>query len=276
MVLSYAKGYKIEFESNPVQLNIPREYQQNVHQKSVLQTQIDDMCARGVINQIGYSEDLFISSIFGREKPNGDIRMIIDSSNLNQFVEKIHFKMDHLEVALDMIEEGMFMSSIDLKDAYYSVPIWQCHKKYLSFQWEGSIFQFQVLPFGLSSAPRVFTKLLKPVFAQMREEGFSVLGYIDDSLILAYSFEECVRATNRLRELLIELGFTVNTEKSSLVPKQEITFLGYILNSNEMTVQPTEKKRSKLLDLAKKLLTKKEHKIRFVASAIGFIVDLHW
>ena len=273
-VLSYVEGYEIEFEQCPVQFQIPREYKQNSHQKSILQVQIDELKSRGVINEVNYSTDLFVSSIFGREKPNGDIRMIIDLSDLNEYVRKIHFKMDHSEVALDMLEKDMFMTSFDLKDAYYSVPIWQNHKKYLCFQWENAIYQFQVLPFGLSSAPRVFTKILKPIFSKMREEGFSVLGYIDDSLIMANSFQECVQATQRLSEILTSLGFTINLQKSSLIPSKKITFLGYEFDSTSMTVQPTEKKRAKLLDLTTKLLSKKVHKIRFVASAIGFIVDL--
>ena len=63
-------------------------------------------------------------------------------------------------------------------------------------------------------APRVFTKILKPFFSLMREEGFLVLGYIDDSLILADSYEDCVKATNRLSGILQELGFMINLKKS--------------------------------------------------------------
>ena len=182
--------------------------------------------------------------------------------------------MDHLEVVLDIVDENVFMSSIDLKDAYYSVPIWQNHKKFLVFQWEQDFFQFNVLPFGLTSAPRVFTKILKPVFSQMRKEGFSVLGYIDDSLILGKLQEECELATTRLIEILSDLGFTINQQKSVFSPSNQITFLGYVIDSKNMTVCPTDKKREKAVKTANKLLEGSRFKIRFVASAIGFIVDL--
>ena len=274
VVLNYVSGYKIEFLDLPVQFNCPRQYNQNRIQKSVLQTQIDELCSREVIKEVEMQNDIFISNVFGRPKPNGDIRMIIDLSQVNEFVDKFHFKMDHLNVALEMVDKDVFMTSIDLKDAYYSVPIWEAHRKYLSFQWEDKIFQFQVLPFGLSSAPRVFTKILKPVFSKMREEGFSVIGYIDDSLIFAETFEEGVRATNRLAQILTSLGFTINLKKSVLTPSNNITFLGYIIDSKSLTVSPTQKKRDKALELVSKLKGQKVHKIRFVASAIGFIVDL--
>ena len=274
VVLGYVKGYEIEFDELPIQEFLPNEYRQNKKQKSVLQTQIDDLVDRGIVSKVPYTPDLFVSNVFGRMKPNGDIRMIIDLSDLNDSVKKFHFKMDHLDVALDLVDQGVFMSSIDLKDAYYSIPIWDNHRKYLSFQWESEMFQFNVLPFGLSSAPRIFTKILKPIFAKLREEGFSVLGYIDDSLIMGKSVEECQRATTRLAELLTDLGFTINREKSSLVPTQQITFLGYTINSVDMVVFPTEKKRQKAIKIVDELLMKKNFKIRFVASAIGFIVDL--
>ena len=273
-MLGYVKGYKIEFFDSPTQGFIPREYKQNVNQKSVLQFQIDELVQKSVVTKVDYDPEMFVSNVFGRLKPNGDTRMIIDLTKVNDYVQKFHFKMDHLEVALDLMEQGVFMSSIDLKDAYYSVPIWESHRKYLTFQWENEYFRFNVLPFGLSSAPRVFTKLLKPIFSKMRENGFCVLGYIDDSLIMGSSESECELATTELKNLFEKLGFSINREKSSLVPSRQITFLGYVLDSERMVVYPTEKKRQKILQLVDELLSKEKHKIRFVASALGFIVDL--
>ena len=68
------------------------------------------------------------------------------------------------------------MSSIDLRDAYYSVPIALEFRKYLKFIWKGEMFQFTALPMGLPSSPRIFTKMLKPVFATLRcQSGYSCL-----------------------------------------------------------------------------------------------------
>ncbi len=54
------------------------------------------------------------------------------------------------------------MSSIDLRDVYYSIPIEPGHRKYLKFSRRGVLYQFTVLPMGLTSSPRIFTKVLKP------------------------------------------------------------------------------------------------------------------
>ena len=60
------------------------------------------------------------------------------------------------------------MASVDLKDAYCTDPIDFSHQKYLKFCFDGQYFQYNCLPNGLASAPRIFTKLLKPVYSARR------------------------------------------------------------------------------------------------------------
>ena len=79
--------------------------------------------------------------------------------------------METLNTALKLIGEGCFMASIDLKDACYSVPIHEEHKKLLLFEWKGQVFEFDALPNGLALAPRQFAKLLEPIFASLRKKG---------------------------------------------------------------------------------------------------------
>ena len=92
--------------------------------------------------------------------------------NLN--VEYQHFKQEHLAFALDLIQKDDFLTSIDLTDAYFSLSIHDDFKKYLRFSWNKQIYEFQVLCFGLASAPRVFTKVLKPVYAFFSQIGNKV------------------------------------------------------------------------------------------------------
>ena len=82
--------------------------------------------------------------------------MILNLKQLNSFVEYHHFKMDTLTT-------GYYMAFVDLKDAYYTVPIAAKHQKFLKFLWRGCMYKFTCLPNGLACA-RVFIKLLKPTF----------------------------------------------------------------------------------------------------------------
>ena len=79
----------------------------------------------------------------------------------------------------------------------------------------GKLYQFNCLPFGLASAPWVFTKTLRPVIALGRELGMRLVVYIDDILLMAESKEKARDQANGLVYLMNCLGFTVNREKTT-------------------------------------------------------------
>ena len=88
--------------------------------------------------------------------------------------------MDTLETASKLMRPGCYMTSIDVKDAYYSIPIAPEHQKYLKFIWKDHLYAFNSLPMGLPNSPRSFTKNLKPFFSALRRQfGHTCLGYID-------------------------------------------------------------------------------------------------
>ena len=68
----------------------------------------------------------------------------------------------------DWLQPGYFLIGMDLKDQFLAVPINENFRKFLRFSWRGKLFEFNVLPFGLTCSPRVVTKLLKPVMAFLR------------------------------------------------------------------------------------------------------------
>ena len=83
--------------------------------------------------------------------------------------------MEGLQVVKSLIQQGDFMMKLDLKDAYYTLPIHPSHRKYLRFFYQDRTYEFQCLPFGLSSAPWAFTKTLKPVLALLQSMGIRVV-----------------------------------------------------------------------------------------------------
>ncbi|KAM9984513.1 hypothetical protein ACTFIZ_007578 [Dictyostelium cf. discoideum] len=101
------------------------------------------------------------------------------------------------------------------------------------------------MPFGLSTAPRIFTMLLRPVLRMLRDINVSVIAYLDDLLIVGSTKEECLSNLKKTMDLLVKLGFKLNLEKSVLEPTQSITFLGLRIDSLSMKLLvPKEKKKS--------------------------------
>lgn len=181
--------------------------------------------------------------------------------------------MENLLSVLDLIEENCFMASIDLKDAYYSVNIDDSHRKYLRFMWYDQLFQFTCLPNGLTSAPRWFTKLLKPIFYTLRNRGFISVYYIDDTWLMGRSKEECEANVQVTSKLLTDTGFLLNIQKSQMVPVQNIEFLGFNLASTSMTITLTDEKRFKIRFFCQNLLEQNTPSIRYVAKVIGILIS---
>lgn len=79
------------------------------------------------------------------------------------------------------------MVTIDLKDAYFHITIAPEHRKYLRFTLGKEHYQFKALPFGIASAPQVFTKFMVAIISHLHAQGISMFPYIDDWLLVADS-----------------------------------------------------------------------------------------
>ena len=143
------------------------------------------------------------------------------------------------------------MASVDHKDAYYTVPISQHHRKVLVFfcflfLWRGQFWQYDCMPNGLAFAPRKFTKLIKPVFAKMREEGHVSTFFVEDSLSVSESERASILNVQATVQLFRSLGFITHQEKSIWKPTQQIQYLGVISDSKSMTVRLTDDRKDNL------------------------------
>ena len=272
-VLNLAKGIKIDFLSAPVQRSAPKPIQFGDDALSSIDVEIQKLISKGPIIPVTPTKSQFISNIFTRPKKSGGFRTIINLKRLNRHLKKRHFKMEHVPTILPLIKRNAFMTSIDLQDAYFSLPIAKRHRKYLRFIWRGTLYEFQCLCFGLSLAPFYFTKAMKPIFPQLRREGIHCGHYIDDSLYINTSRKQLERHTARAKELLQSLGFTINLEKSSLQPSQQITHLGFLIDSEAYTVSLPTDKVEKTQRVCIELLNARRVSIRHFAKCIGLLVS---
>ena len=154
----------------------------------------------------------------------------------------MHFKVETLLHIMALVIPGCFMAVLDLKDAYLVVPIAGIHVKFLEFMWQGKTYMYVVLPFGLSSAPRKFTKLLKPILAMLRRQGIIIVMYIDDGWVKGSDYNECYQSVKSSLELLAKLGFIIHPEKSHPTPAQAVEILGFFVNSITMQITIPETK----------------------------------
>ena len=135
----------------------------------------------------------------------------------------MHFKMEGLSDVLNTTRPGIWMASVDLRGAYYSIPVHQEDQKFFSFAWEEKYYQFICLPNGYKDGPRVFTKVLKAPFAYLRRQGHASVIYLDDGYLQTSTYEECCRNIQCTTSLLEALGFFIS-DKSVLTPTTRFDF----------------------------------------------------
>lgn len=165
------------------------------------------------------------------------------------------------------------MSTIDLKDAYFLIKIHDNSKKYLRFQWKDNLYEFNVLPFGLNTAPYVFTKIMKPVVKLLRCAGYLSTIYLDDLCLVSHSYNDCYDNVNTTKKLLCSLGFIINESKSCMIPSNACRFLGFIINSNTMEICLPLEKRQKIKNELLRFKNIKRCKIRDFARLVGLLTS---
>ena len=117
------EGYKLQFISNPTfPTSVSSDSPNTIKQKS-LQVQVNKLLASGAISDILPSHDQLLSRIFTVKKSNGQDRLILDLSSLNTQINKVSFKMETQEHIRELICPNDFMASIDLSEAFHSIPI---------------------------------------------------------------------------------------------------------------------------------------------------------
>ena len=268
------EGYRIDFLTTPPVGTSCPVYEIDQTRLEALDQEILDLLKKGAVERIPLGNLGFTSPMFVVPKKGGKWRPIINLKSLNQFVEKPHFKMEDIRSLRDILQEGDQMAKLDLKDAYFSVPVAEDHRKFLQFQWRDQLLQFTCLPFGLSSAPYVFTKLLRPVLTSLRDKGVRCLIYLDDMLILGRTAEELKQNFTLAKFLLTSLGFLVNEDKSVSGPTQELEFLGFIINSKSLTLTVVNEKARSLTLQCKTLMESSQITIRQLARIIGIMTSM--
>ena len=227
----------------------------------------------------------FISTVFAVPKRDGGTRPVINLKEVNQFLKYHDFRMEGTHLLRDLLQPNDWMGKIDLKDAYFVIPIWENHQKFLRFLWKDSVMEFACLPFGVASAPRIFTKLMKPVVALLRRSGIRLIIYLDDILFMNQTPTGLQRDMSTAIHLLENLGFVINLTKSQLKPTQTLEFLGFIVDTKNMTLVLPQGKVTAIKDLCSQMLSQTELTVRDIARLIGkltasiqaiFLAPLHY
>ena len=135
---------------------------------------------------------------------------------LNQHMKYQRFKMDNIKDVMHMLRPGDYMAKLDRKDAHFSIPMAPSSQKFMRFKWRNKLYQILVIRSG--SGARIFTKIMKPIVAFLRQKGQRVAIFLGSLFLLIQDIDQLIRDMNSLIFLLKSLVFTINWDKQTLCP----------------------------------------------------------
>ena len=168
------------------------------------------------------------------ESLNRKDRVCWNGKAINACMDPPTFKLEHAPKAAAMMKPGDYMFTVDMKSGYHQIPLKPSFKRFCCFEWKGAVYRWRVLPFGLSSAPRAYTKLSRCMLAYWRAQGVRVSNYIDDFIFFAASYEEAIALRDRILRDMAMFGWHISLSKSLLNPAQRVLYLGFMLCSVPM------------------------------------------
>ena len=232
-----AKGYEHEIKLTKANPNIKKTYAVPLALREKVRNKIQEMQNSGIIERSvsPYCNPLRIVS-----KSNDDVRICLDARQLNSAVEDDHEAPPVIHELLQEFDKCKFFSKIDLKDSFWQVLLKKESRPLTAFLFEGTMYQFIRVPFGLKSAGSALIRALKNALKKASwrlRKAFRL--YIDDGVLGTETFEEHLQLLAELFSLLLEFNFTINLKKCEFF-QLEISFLGFILSQNGIMPDPSK------------------------------------
>ena len=208
---------------------------------------------------------------------SGKWRLVVDASRgLNPFCKQRGIRLEDLTHVSRTLQQGDWMVVNDLDSGYWHVPIHPDHWCYLGVHHvdeDGTttFWVWKVLCLGLRDAAHLFTRLIRPIMADLRRRGMKGLIYIDDKWTVAASFQACLEMEVLVKEKFAACGWVFKPSKRSGDPSQVVRFLGLLVDSRDMTFSIPEDKIERIIQGCWRLLSGKWTKVRKVASLVGLL-----
>jgi len=201
-------------------------------------------------------------------------RLIYDARHVNEHLVKTKFKMESLhKEGRTLFRECDFGGTCDISQAYYHVDMHESAWPYLGFEWAGRFFCYKVLPFGLSTAPRIFTMVMKTPLALLRSQGCNVIAYLDDLPFGDKSAEGSMRQGSLIVSTLRDFGWIIQTAKCVGIdrPLRRFEVLGSLIDLVRKEFRVPDSKVSHIKVAVSNLLKEERTGAKTVARVKGLL-----
>ena len=233
---THAKGYQCKIQVKPdVEPVCIRQYRMTPLEKAELVTQIDDFITKGWIE---LSTSGWSSPVLFIPKPNGKLRFCLDYRRLNTRTEKDSGPIPHQSELLDQLRGAKYFSALDLASGYYQLEMENASRKYTAFPTPYGLYQWKVMPMGLTNAPAVFQTAMNQILKSHILAGYCLV-YLDDIIIKSPSLEEHAIHVDAILNSLHKHNLFCQLPKCHWA-KQSLKYLGHIVSGEGVLPDPAK------------------------------------
>lgn len=222
--------HTIVTRSDPIK---QRYYPISPAMQKVVNSELDDLLKQGIVER---SNSPWSSPILLVPKKDKTYRFVVDYRKLNNVTEKDAYPLPYISHTLDKLRDARYLTSLDIKSAYFQIPIAENSRKYTAFTVPNrGLFQFRRLPMGLSGSPAVWQRFIDRVIGADLEP--YVFAYLDDIIVISPTFEKHLEILEEVITRIHNAGLTLNKDKCQFC-RDELKYLGYVVNYSGLHVDP--------------------------------------
>ncbi|KAI3827213.1 hypothetical protein L1987_01285 [Smallanthus sonchifolius] len=199
-----------------------------------LMSQLQELLDKGFIHP---SVSPWGAPILFVKKKDGSMRMCVDYRELNKLTIKKRYPLPRINDLFDQLQGSSWISKIDLRSGYHHVKVREEDVPKTTFRTRYGLYEFVVMPFGVTNAPTVFMYLMNTVCRPMLDK--SVIVFIDDILIYSRNEEEHAQHLREVLNILRKEKLYAKFSKCAFWLR-EVQFMGHVINAEGILVDPAK------------------------------------
>ena len=205
----------------------------NPAMQKIINEEVDAMLAENIIRP---SNSPWSSPVVIAKKKDGRHRFCVDFRCLNKVSRKDAYPLPQIQAILDKLQGERVLSTIDLKNGYWQIELTEKSKPLTAFTVpERGLFEFNVMPFGLHTAPATFQRLLDSIITpDMAPHAFASLG---DIIIVTKTYEQHIEVLRTVFQKLRDAKLKPNPEKCEF-GRTQLKYLGHVVNEKGLHTDP--------------------------------------